>query len=139
MLDAFSALRDPLRGGGDVSELNERLRAKFAEFRLDQVEDGVVSVVPVLRSSAVRIDATAAWREWHEAGEPEPTAEQVEAADAEERAAYAELRAEDPIWVGAPPPLRALSVPIGEGPDSHELGGFPTIALPALLVEISRR
>jgi DNA invertase Pin-like site-specific DNA recombinase/diadenosine tetraphosphatase ApaH/serine/threonine PP2A family protein phosphatase len=55
MLDVYNDLAHAVRGSDDssVGELNDRLRAVFAEFRMDEVEPGVVGVLPVLRPDVV--------------------------------------------------------------------------------------
>jgi DNA invertase Pin-like site-specific DNA recombinase len=55
MLDVYNDLARAVRGSGDgtVAELNDRLRAVFAEFRMDEVEPGVIGVLPVLRPELV--------------------------------------------------------------------------------------
>jgi DNA invertase Pin-like site-specific DNA recombinase len=55
MLDVYNDLARAVRGKGDgtVAELNDRLRAVFAEFRMDLVEPGVIGVLPVLRPDVV--------------------------------------------------------------------------------------
>jgi site-specific DNA recombinase len=59
MLDIYSRLRDSIRGAtddnanGGFGTLNERLRAIFSEFRLDQVDDDAVGILPVLRTDVV--------------------------------------------------------------------------------------
>lgn len=107
-LDAFNDLRHALRGaeGRGLAEVNERLRSEFDEFRIDTMPEGVVGVQPVLKPRT--FDVHAAFREWVEAGSPPPTADEVEAADAEERAGQ-------PLWVRGReqirPPAKVLVVP----------------------------
>jgi hypothetical protein len=136
-LDAFNALKRAVAGGDGegLGELNERLRAEFKEFRLDRMDDGTVGVVPVLRErpAAELIGGYAAWAE---AGKPLPSEEEAR------RIQRGEDTLAEGIWVTGDeinrPPAKALSVD-QKPPYSHELGGFPTMALPPLLVEISRR
>ncbi len=109
MLDFWNDLRDDLHHGGkSLGDLNERLRAKFEEFRIDQMEDGVIGVQPVLKARP--FDWAAAYREWIEAGKPEPTEEQIEV---ERR----ERLAEETLWVTGEetirPPAKAFTVVTG--------------------------
>ena len=47
---ARRAVRD---GGSTVGEVNDRLRAVFAEFLVDAVAPGIVGVLPVLRDDVI--------------------------------------------------------------------------------------
>jgi site-specific DNA recombinase len=114
LLDYFNRLSEAVRGGSDGSlgEVNERLRAHFQEFRLDRVDEETVGVQPILRGEIVARDLGAAHREWIEAGEPKPTAGEVEAYERERDA-------EEPIWVSGDeviaPPAKPLTVPMKRG------------------------
>ncbi|HVS29575.1 MAG TPA: hypothetical protein VHE14_08475 [Solirubrobacteraceae bacterium] len=54
-LDVYNALARAIRGNGSggIGELNDRLRSVFEQFRLGEVEKGVVGVLPVLRSDVI--------------------------------------------------------------------------------------
>jgi DNA invertase Pin-like site-specific DNA recombinase len=110
-LDLYNELAAAIRSGGDsLGELNERLRGKFEEFRLDQVDDETVGVQPVLRVR--EMDADAALREWIEAGEPDPTPEEVADYEAVEKASV-------PIWAGKRPPAMPLAIVNGKLTNHH--------------------
>lgn len=116
LLDAYANLTKAVRGADDdgrtLADLNERLRAKFAEFRLDRVDDDTVGVLPVLHADAV--DVSAAYRAWAEAGQPDPTAEEIEAW-------YADDQAEEPIWAMPRPTAKPLHVALApRGSNTHE-------------------
>jgi hypothetical protein len=51
LLDVYNDLAAAVRGreGESLAELNDRLCGIFEEFRLDQVEPGVVGILPVLK------------------------------------------------------------------------------------------
>ena len=102
--------KEAIRGakGRGLGELNERLREEFEEFRLDQMDDGVIGVQPMLRKR--EFDVGAAYAAWVEAGKPEPTPEQI----GNHRRVQV---AEDPIWVTGKemirPPAKPLTIPNG--------------------------
>ncbi len=104
-LDLYNDLVRVVRGGdGSLLDLNERLRSEFEAFELDRVEEGIVGILPLLRERGIK-DVRALYRAWEEAGEPDPTAEEIEAYEARERA-------EEPIWAGkVRPPALPLAVP----------------------------
>ena len=115
LLDAWNDLARAVRGdGGSLGDLNERLRAKFEEFRLDRMDYGTVGVLPMLHREAV--DPAALYRAWKEAGEPEPTTEAI-------KQYWREEAAENPIWATGQhsirPPAKALRVSTEKGPHSH--------------------
>jgi site-specific DNA recombinase len=58
LLDVYNGLAAAIRGGGNVKEVNERLRANFKEVRLRWVEPGVVGVLPVLKADVIERYAT---------------------------------------------------------------------------------
>jgi DNA invertase Pin-like site-specific DNA recombinase len=105
MLDVWAELKRAVREGDDgVGGLNERLKAEFREFRLDSVADGEageVAILPVLLPRDVPDSPLALLRAWQEAGEPDPTPEEV--ADYEENERRGE--AENLIVVPAKPLL----------------------------------
>jgi hypothetical protein len=51
MLDAFNAIKAALDEG--PAPINERLRRVFKEFRLARLDDGAISVLPVLAPDAI--------------------------------------------------------------------------------------
>ena len=123
-LDTFNELRDALRGAGGrgLGELNERLRAEFEEFRMDSMDDGVIGVVPVLRRREIDLswDWYATYKEWIDAGQPEPTEEEIAAYHRQEREERRRDRAEEPIWADGKemirPPAKPLMVQQVPGP-----------------------
>ncbi len=82
---------------------------------MDTMPDGVIGVLPVLRTR--EFDWYAAFREWTEAGKPDPTPEQVEAQ-------WKHDRAEEPIWADGTqpirPPAKSLTVSTETPPYSQE-------------------
>jgi hypothetical protein len=92
------------------------LRAKFTEFRIDEMDDGVIGVQPLLRHDPVQ-PGRDLYREWLESGDShrEPTREEL---------AEFHGTAEEPIWARGDeeirPPLRALTVSTGERRHSQE-------------------
>ena len=104
-LDIFDKLRKAVRGeeGESLGEVNERLRDEFEEFRIDRMEDGMIGILPVLKAQP--FDVGAAYREWVEAGKPEPTEEQIEA---ERR----ESRLSEGLWVTGKEAIRPPTKPL---------------------------
>ncbi len=69
------------------------------------MDEGVVGVLPVLRVR--EFDASTAHAAWVEAGEPEPTDEEIEHYEAVQNAA-------EPIWAGVRPPAKPLQIAAGK-------------------------
>jgi DNA invertase Pin-like site-specific DNA recombinase len=105
LLDTYNDIAEAVRGHED--KLNERLRAKFAAFHINQTDDGWIGILPVLHPQT--FNPVELWEAWEEAGEPDPTAAEI----AHDRVIS------DGIWVGSPP-VRPLAVLSGRGTDSQE-------------------
>jgi DNA invertase Pin-like site-specific DNA recombinase len=106
MLDMYNAIARAVRRGAHedgVAQLNDRLRAVFEEFRLDQVDAGVVGVLPVLRRDLVE--------RYRESGGTQVMA------DYEHAIPTASLPETSPavLWAAHPPPVKALAVPAETG------------------------
>ena len=117
-LDTVNAVKKALSEEGGTRKLNERLRATFQEFRIDQIEDGTIGILPVLQPQVIdrsSFDAFAWLDAWEEAGEPDLTPEQEAEYHKQEAENRAMDRQEDLIRV----PAKPLKVLTGEAPNQQ--------------------